>query len=89
MGFYFGVGGVVPFNNGRKLKEVVEYLPLDRIVIETDCPYLAPVPFRGKRNDSRKLPYVINQIAEIKNLSPEEVEKITMQNAYNLYPKLE
>ena len=88
MGFYFGVGGVVTFNNGRKLKEVVEYLPLDRIVIETDCPYLAPVPFRGKRNDSRKLPYVINQIAEIKNLSPEEVEKITMQNAYNLYPKL-
>lgn len=88
MGYYFGVGGVVTFNNGRKLKEVVEYLPLDRIVIETDCPYLAPVPFRGKRNDSRKLPYVINQIAEIKNLSPEEVEKITMQNAYNLYPKL-
>lgn len=88
MGYYFGVGGVVTFNNGRKLKEVVEYLPLDRIVIETDCPYLAPVPFRGKRNDSRKLPYVINQIAEIKNLPPEEVEKITMQNAYNLYPKL-
>lgn len=88
MGYYFGVGGVVTFNNGRKLKEVVEYLPLERIVIETDCPYLAPVPFRGKRNDSRKLPYVINQIAEIKNLSPEEVEKITMQNAYNLYPKL-
>lgn len=88
MGFYFGVGGVVTFNNGRKLKEVVEYLPLDRIVIETDCPYLAPVPFRGKRNDSRKLTHVIQQIAEIKNLPPEEVEKITMQNAYNLYPKL-
>lgn len=88
MGFYFGIGGVVTFNNGRKLKEVVEYLPLDRIVLETDSPYLAPVPFRGKRNDSRKLSYVVDQIAQIKGISTEEVEQITTQNAYNLYPKL-
>ncbi len=87
-GFYIGVGGVVTFNNGKKLKEVVDYVPLDRIVIETDCPYLAPVPFRGKRNDSRKLPYVIEQIAEIKGLPKEEVEEITYQNAYTLYKKL-
>ncbi len=88
MGFYFGIGGVVTFNNGRKLKEVVEYLPMDRIVLETDSPYLAPVPFRGKRNDSRKLPYVVEQIANIKGISPEEVQQTTTQNAYNLYPKL-
>ena len=88
MGFYFGIGGVVTFNNGRKLKEVVEYLPMDRIVLETDCPYLAPVPFRGKRNDSRKLTYVVEQIAAIKSLTPQEVIQTTMQNAYKLYPKL-
>ncbi len=88
MGFYFGIGGVVTFNNGRKLKEVVEYLPMDRIVLETDSPYLAPVPFRGKRNDSRKLSYAVEQIAKIKGISPEEVQQTTTQNAYNLYPKL-
>lgn len=88
MGFYFGIGGVVTFNNGRKLKEVVEYLPMDRIVLETDSPYLAPVPFRGKRNDSSKLPYVVEQIANIKGISLEEVQQTTTQNAYNLYPKL-
>lgn len=88
MGFYFGIGGVVTFNNGRKLKEVVEYLPMDRIVLETDSPYLAPVPFRGKRNDSRKLTYVVEQIAQIKGISPEEVQQTTTRNAYNLYPKL-
>lgn len=88
MGFYFGIGGVVTFNNGRKLKEVVEYLPMDRIVLETDSPYLAPVPFRGKRNDSRKLSYVVEQIANIKGISLEEVQQTTTQNAYNLYPKL-
>ena len=88
MGFFFGVGGVVTFNNGKKLKEVVDYVPLDRIVVETDCPYLAPVPFRGKRNDSRKLPYVLEQIAEIKGITPAEVEEITSRNAFELYRKL-
>lgn len=88
MGFYFGIGGVVTFNNGRKLKEVVEYLPMDRIVLETDSPYLAPVPYRGKRNDSRKLTHVVEQIATIKGLTPEEIIQTTTQNAYNLYPKL-
>ncbi len=88
MGFYFGIGGVVTFNNGRKLKEVVEYLPMDRMVLETDSPYLAPVPFRGKRNDSRKLIHVVEQIAQIKGISIEEVQQTTTQNAYNLYPKM-
>ena len=85
MGFYLGIGGVVTFNNGRKLKEVVEYMPLDRIVLETDCPYLSPVPNRGKRNSSLNLPYVAEAIGQIKGISPEEVIKITNQNARNLY----
>ena len=61
---------------------------MDRIVLETDSPYLAPVPFRGKRNDSRKLTHVVEQIAQIKNLTPEEIIQTTTQNAYNLYPKM-
>ena len=85
MGFYLGIGGVVTFYNGRKLKEVVEYMPLDRIVLETDCPYLSPVPNRGKRNSSLNLLYVAEAISQIKGISPEEVIKITNQNARNLY----
>lgn len=88
MGFYFGIGGVVTFKNGRKLKETVEYLPLDRILLETDSPYLSPVPNRGKRNDSRNLPYVVAQIAQIKGITVQEVEQITTENALRLYPKL-
>lgn len=88
MGYYFGIGGVVTFNNGRKLKEVVDYVPMDRIVLETDCPYLAPVPFRGKRNDSGKLSYVAEMIAQIKGISVAEVEEITCKNAYGLYAKM-
>lgn len=88
MGFYFGVGGVVTFQNGKKLKEVVEYLPMDRILTETDSPYLSPVPNRGKRNDSRNLHYVVAAIAEIKGLSVEEVKEICRANAHRLYTKL-
>ncbi len=87
LGFYIGVGGVVTFKNGRKLKEVVEYAPLDRIVTETDSPYLAPVPFRGKRNSSEYLPYVIAEIARIKGISPEEAEQATFDNAVRLFGK--
>ncbi len=89
MGFYFGIGGVVTFKNGRKLKETVEYLPMDRILLETDSPYLSPVPNRGKRNDSRNLPYVVSQIARIKGITEDEVERITTDNALRLYPKLQ
>ena len=85
MGFFLGVGGVATFKNGRKLKEVIEETPLDKIVLETDCPYLAPVPFRGKRNSSEKLSYVVDAIAEIKGVSCEEVERITWENACRLY----
>ena len=85
MGFYIGIGGVVTFKNARKIKEAVEVIPLERIVLETDCPYLAPVPFRGERNSSLNLPYVIEEIARIKQGSPNEVEEITWENAHKLY----
>lgn len=85
MGFYLGIGGVVTFNNAKKLREVVEYMPMEKMVIETDCPYLTPEPNRGKRNDSFYLPYVVNKIAEIKGLSPSEVIDITSENAKDLY----
>lgn len=85
MGFFLGIGGVVTFNNAKKLKEVVEYAPLDQIVLETDCPYLAPVPNRGKRNSSMNLPYVAEEIARIKGVSREEVEAVTWENAHRLY----
>ncbi len=85
MGFYIGIGGVLTFKNARKLKEVAEYVPMDRIVLETDSPYLAPVPNRGKRNSSLNLPHVAQALAEIKGLSREEVEQITWENACRLY----
>ncbi|MBQ9135018.1 MAG: TatD family hydrolase [Lachnospiraceae bacterium] len=85
MGFYIGVGGVITFKNAKKLKEAVEFIPMDRIVVETDSPYLAPVPYRGKRNDSLHLSYIIKEIADIKGLTPAEVEKVTWNNAEKLY----
>lgn len=88
MGFYIGIGGVVTFKNARKLKEVVQAAPLERLVLETDSPYLAPVPYRGKRNDSRNLHLVAQAVAEIKNVSKEEVEERTFENALALYPKV-
>ena len=84
MGLYLGIGGVVTFKNARKLKEVVEYAPLSQIVLETDCPYMAPEPHRGKRNSSLNLPYVAEAIAGLKGISPEEVVKITRENAEHL-----
>ncbi|MCI8957952.1 MAG: TatD family hydrolase [Lachnospiraceae bacterium] len=85
MGFYLGIGGVLTFENARKLKEVVAYMPMDRIVLETDCPYLSPVPHRGKRNSSLNLPYVVEAISRIKQVPAEEVVAITEQNGRRLY----
>ena len=85
MGFLFGIGGVITFSNAKKLKEVVEYLPIDAIVLETDCPYLAPVPNRGKRNSSLNLPYIVKEIAAIKGLKEEDVIRITRENAKKVY----
>ena len=85
MGYYIGIGGVLTFKNAKKLIEGAEYAPLDRIVLETDCPYLAPVPNRGKRNFSGNLPYVVEKLAEIKGVSAEEIIRETAKNARALY----
>lgn len=85
MGYYIGVGGVVTFKNAKKLREVVEYAPLEQLVLETDAPYLAPEPFRGKRNCSLYLTYVAEQIAAIKQIKVEEVYETTYHNACELY----
>lgn len=85
MGFYIGVGGVVTYKNGRRLKETVEAIPLDHIVLETDCPYLSPEPFRGKRNDSIRLPYIVEAIAALKHTSSEAVINQTYKNAVSVY----
>lgn len=85
MGYCLGIGGVVTFKNSKKLKEVVEYMPLDAIVLETDSPYLAPEPFRGKRNSALNLQYVVDAIAQIKNISSDEVIKATYENAVRVY----
>lgn len=85
MGFYFGIGGVLTFSNGKKLREVVDYLPMDRILLETDSPYLAPVPHRGERNCSLYLPLVVEEIARIKGLTTQSVVDITYENACRLF----
>ncbi len=85
MDYYFGIGGVVTFKNAKKLKEAVEYIPMDRILLETDSPYLSPEPNRGRRNSSLNLPYVAQEIAAIKGIGYEEVVAITEQNARTLF----
>ena len=85
LGLYVGVGGVVTFKNARKLKEVVARIPIERIVLETDCPYMAPVPKRGTRNDPRNLPYVVEEIAALRQMDPAEVIRITTENAKHVY----
>ena len=88
MGYYIGVGGVVTFKNARKLKETVEAIPLERILLETDCPYMAPEPNRGKRNSSLYLTYVADAIAGLKGVTPEEVKTVTYENALRLFTKV-
>lgn len=85
MGYLIGVGGVVTFKNAKKLKEVVQAVPMEQIVLETDCPYLAPTPYRGKRNSSLYLPYVAEAIAELKGMTAEEVIEKTEENARRFY----
>ena len=85
MGFYIGIGGVVTFKNAKKLKDVAAAIPIEKIVLETDCPYMAPEPYRGKRNQSSYIRYVAEKIAELKEMSPEEVIAVTEKNARDLY----
>lgn len=87
MDYYFGIGGVITFPNAKKLKEAVEYIPMEKILLETDSPYLAPEPNRGKRNSSLNLPYVAREIAAIKGIPYEDVVRITKENAERLFFK--
>ena len=84
-GWYIGFTGVLTFKNARKAIEVAANIPLDRIVIETDCPYMAPVPFRGKRNDPGLVCYMAEKLAELRGISPEEAARITLENGKRLY----
>jgi len=85
MGWYLSFTGAITFKNARKALETIEICPMDRIMIETDSPYLTPVPHRGKRNDSRELVYVVEKIAEVKGVSVEEVARITMENGKRFF----
>lgn len=87
-GWFLGFDGPITYKNAQKAPEVVAVTPLDRIVVETDSPYLSPVPLRGKRNDSRNLPYIIGKLAEWKGVSPEEMTRITWENGLRLFPKI-
>ncbi len=87
MGYYIGIGGVVTFKNASKVKEVAREIPLDRLLLETDCPYLAPEPNRGTRNSSLNLPYVAQEIARLRGITREEVEEATWENAARLFRK--
>ncbi|MCY6355706.1 TatD family hydrolase [Clostridium sp. ZS2-4] len=84
LGYYIGITGVITFKNSKKLRDVAKEVPLDRILVETDCPYMAPTPYRGERNRSEYIKYVIEQIAEIKEVSVEEIQDITIENIKNL-----
>lgn len=88
MGYYIGVGGVVTFKNAKKLKETVADLGLEHILLETDCPYMAPEPHRGSRNDSTNIPYVVQTISELTGQDPQTVEAVTWENACRLFSKV-
>lgn len=85
LGMYIGLGGAVTFKNAVKPVEVAEFVPSDRLLIETDCPYMTPVPFRGKRNDSSLIPYTAIRLAEIRNTTPQEILDLTSKNARELF----
>jgi TatD DNase family protein len=85
LGWMLSFNGVITFKNARKAPEVIQAIPMEKLMIETDSPYLAPVPFRGKRNDSRNVHLVAEKIAALKGLTPEEVERITWENGKRFF----
>ena len=89
LGYYLGFDGPVTFKNAKTAIEVLEYAPLDRILVETDAPYLTPVPFRGNRNNSMYIKYIIEKIAEVKKISVDEMENILVKNSLNLFKKVD
>ncbi len=89
LGFYLGFDGPITFKNAKTAIEVLAYTPLDRILVETDAPYLTPVPFRGNRNNSMYIKYILEKISEVKNMSTDEIGDITTQNALKLFYKID
>jgi TatD DNase family protein len=85
LGFYISFSGIVTFRNADELRAVAEYVPLDRMLIETDSPYLAPVPMRGSRNEPAFVPHVAEQLAQLKRMSAQEIGRVTAQNASALF----
>lgn len=85
LGFYISFSGIITFKNAKEIREVCEYVPLDRLLIETDSPYLAPTPYRGKTNRPCWVQYVADQVADVKDLTTEEIAKITTENFYTLF----
>lgn len=85
LGMYIGLGGAVTFKNAKKPVEVAKYVPIENLVLETDCPYMSPVPFRGKRNDSRLIKYTADFISELKGLSSQQLIDITTENSLNIF----
>ncbi len=84
-GMYIGLGGAVTFKNAKKPVEVAKFVPQDKLLVETDCPYMTPVPFRGQRNDSSYIEYVILKLAEIRNKTPDFIANKTFENAKNIF----
>lgn len=85
MGWFLSFTGAATFPNAKKAVEVIRWMPLDRLMLETDCPYLAPVPNRGRRNDSRNIPHIAARVAEIRNMDVEEIARITMENGKRFF----
>ena len=85
MGDYLALGGAVTFKNAKTPKEVAKKVPLDRLLLETDCPYMTPVPYRGKRNEPKLVKFVCQYIADLRQVNPEEVEKITAENTKRFF----
>lgn len=85
MGFYIGIGGAVTFKNTKMLQEAVKEIPLEKIILETDCPYMTPAPYRGKRNEPSYLRFIAEKIAGLKKITIEEVKEVTEKNAINLF----
>ena len=84
-GWYIGFTGVLTFKNARRAVETAEAIPLERIVLETDCPYMSPEPFRGRRNDPGRLYRIAEKLAEIRGLPLEEIHRVTFENGKRLY----
>lgn len=85
LGYYIGITGVITFKNAKKVKEVVKDIPMERILVETDCPYMAPVPNRGKRNQSSYIKHIIDEISDIKGIAQQDIEKITVNNTKKIF----